>query len=158
MMGKNLNKYLSLQAKVAIVGYLILIVAILVPLPEPHLKNNDMKKPYNLGERLVSILGLLIPMVISIYTINCMVKGSSKGGMPCTVLAWLNSVSVLVWASLVLVLTLVLLNNNSNGVNVEKYTETSNNIYDNVNNQIKDMRNKVDNHKANNQENYSNNN
>ena len=37
-MGKNLNKYLSLQAKVAIVGYLILIVAILLPLPEPHLK------------------------------------------------------------------------------------------------------------------------
>jgi predicted neutral ceramidase superfamily lipid hydrolase len=151
MMGKNLNKYLSLQAKVAIVGYLILIVAILVPLPEPHLKNNDMKKPYNLGERLVSILGLLIPMVISIYTINCMVKGSSKGGMPCTVLAWLNSVSVLVWASLVLVLTLVLLNNNSNGVNgvnVEKYNETPNNIYDNVNNQIKAMQDKVDNHKT----------
>lgn len=150
-MGKNLNKYLSLQAKVAIVGYLILIVAILVPLPEPHLKNNDMKKPYNLGERLVSILGLLIPMVISIYTINCMVKGSSKGGMPCTVLAWLNSVSVLVWASLVLVLTLVLLNNNSNGVNgvnVEKYNETPNNIYDNVNNQIKAMQDKVDNHKT----------
>ena len=150
-MGKNLNKYLSLQAKVAIVGYLILIVAILVPLPEPHLKNNDMKKPYNLGERLVSILGLLIPMVISIYTINCMVKGSSKGGMPCTVLAWLNSVSVLVWASLVLVLTLVLLNNSSNGVNgvnVEKYNETPNNIYDNVNNQIKAMQDKVDNHKT----------
>jgi hypothetical protein len=74
MMGKNLNKYFSLQAKVAIVGYLILIGAILVPLPEPHLKNNDMKKPYNLGERLVSILGLLVPMIISIYTINCMVK------------------------------------------------------------------------------------
>jgi len=149
MMGKKLNKYLSLQAKVAIVGYLILIVAILLPLPEPHLKNNDMKKPYNLGERLVSILGLLIPMVISIYTINCMVKGSSKGGMPCTVLAWLNSVSVLVWASLVLVLTLVLLNNGSNGVNgvnVEKYTGTSNNIYDDVKNQITTMKNKVNSH------------
>lgn len=146
-MGKNLNKYLSLQAKVAIVGYLILIVAILVPLPEPHLKNNNMKKPYNLGERLVSILGLLIPMVISIYTINCMVKGSSKGGMPCTVLAWLNSVSVLVWASLVLVLTLVLLNNNSNGVNVEKYTETSNNIYHDVNNNYSTINQRMSQHK-----------
>jgi predicted neutral ceramidase superfamily lipid hydrolase len=149
MMGKNLNKYFSLQAKVAIVGYLILIVAILLPLPEPHLKNNDMKKPYNLGERLVSILGLLIPMVISIYTINCMVKGSSKGGMPCTVLAWLNSVSVLVWASLVLVLTLVLLNNGSNNVNglsIEKYTGTSNNKYDDVKNQIEAIEQKVNNH------------
>ena len=143
-MGKNLNKYFSLQAKVAIVGYLILIGAILVPLPEPHLKNNNMKKPYNLGERLVSILGLLVPMIISIYTINCMVKGSSKGGMPCTVLAWLNSISVLVWASLVLILTLLLLNNGSNNVNIEQYSEYGDNsLYGIVNNNLKSIRTRM---------------
>lgn len=143
-MGKNLNKYFSLQAKVAIVGYLILIGAILVPLPEPHLKNNNMKKPYNLGERLVSILGLLVPMIISIYTINCMVKGSSKGGMPCTVLAWLNSISVLVWASLVLILTLLLLNNGSNNVNIEQYSEYGDNsLYGIVNNNLTSIRTRM---------------
>lgn len=143
-MGKNLNKYFSLQAKVAIVGYLILIGAILVPLPEPHLKNNDMKKPYNLGERLVSILGLLVPMIISIYTINCMVKGSSKGGMSCTVLAWLNSISVLVWASLVLILTLLLLNNGSNNVNIEQYSEYGDNsLYGIVNNNLTSIRTRM---------------
>lgn len=143
-MGKNLNKYFSLQAKVAIVGYLILIGAILVPLPEPHLKNNDMKKPYNLGERLVSILGLLVPMIISIYTINCMVKGSSKGGMSCTVLAWLNSISVLVWASLVLILTLLLLNNGSNNVNIEQYSEYGDNsLYGIVNNNLTNIKTRM---------------
>lgn len=143
-MGKNLNKYFSLQAKVAIVGYLILIGAILVPLPEPHLKNNNMKKPYNLGERLVSILGLLVPMIISIYTINCMVKGSSKGGMPCTVLAWLNSISVLVWASLVLILTLLLLNNGSNNVNIEQYSEYGDNsLYGIVNNNLTNIKTRM---------------
>ena len=147
-MGKNLNKYFSLQAKVAIVGYLILIGAILVPLPEPHLKNNDMKKPYNLGERLVSILGLLIPMVISIYTINCMVKGSSKGGMPCTVLAWLNSVSVLVWASLVLILTLLLLNNGSKNVNIEQYTGYGDNsLFGIVNNNYSTINQRMSQHR-----------
>lgn len=147
-MGKNLNKYLSLQAKVAIVGYLILIVAILLPLPEPRLKNNDMKKPYNLGERLVSILGLLIPMVISIYTINCMVKGSSKGGMPCTVLAWLNSVSVLVWASLVLILTLLLLNNGSKNVNIEQYTGYGDNsLFGIVNNNYSTINQRMSQHR-----------
>jgi hypothetical protein len=40
--------------------------------------------------------------------------------MSCTVLAWLNSISVLVWASLVLILTLLLLNNGSNNVNIEQ--------------------------------------
>lgn len=144
MMNKNLNKYFSLQAKVAIVGYLILIIAILVPLPEPHLKNNNMKKPYNLGERLVSIIGLLVPMIISIYTINCMVKGSSKGGMPCTVLAWLNSISVLVWASLVLILTLLLLNNGSNNVNIEQYSEYGDNsLYGIVNNNLTNIKTKM---------------
>lgn len=143
-MGKNLNKYFSLQAKVAIVGYLILIGAILVPLPEPQLKNNNMKKPYNLGERLVSILGLLVPMIISIYTINCMVKGSSKGGMPCTVLAWLNSISVLVWASLVLILTLLLLNNGSNNVNIEQYSEYGDNsLYGIVNNNLTNIKTRM---------------
>jgi predicted neutral ceramidase superfamily lipid hydrolase len=143
-MNKNLNKYFSLQAKVAIVGYLILIIAILVPLPEPHLKNNNMKKPYNLGERLVSIIGLLVPMIISIYTINCMVKGSSKGGMPCTVLAWLNSISVLVWASLVLILTLLLLNNGSNNVNIEQYSEYGDNsLYGIVNNNLTNIKTKM---------------
>lgn len=147
-MGKNLNKYFSLQAKVAIVGYLILIVAILLPLPEPRLKNNDMKKPYNLGERLVSILGLLIPMVISIYTINCMVKGSSKGGMPCTVLAWLNSVSVLVWASLVLILTLLLLNNGSKNVNIEQYTGYGDNsLFGIVNNNYSTINQRMSQHR-----------
>ena len=147
-MGKNLNKYFSLQAKVAIVGYLILIGAILVPLPEPHLKNNNMKKPYNLGERLVSILGLLIPMVISIYTINCMVKGSSKGGMPCTVLAWLNSISVLVWASLVLILTLLLLNNGSKNVNIEQYTGYGDNsLFGIVNNNYSTINQRMSQHR-----------
>ena len=147
-MGKNLNKYFSLQAKVAIVGYLILIGAILVPLPEPHLKNNNMKKPYNLGERLVSILGLLVPMIISIYTINCMVKGSSKGGMPCTVLAWLNSISVLVWSSLVLILTLLLLNNGSKNVNIEQYTGYGDNsLFGIVNNNYSTINQRMSQHR-----------
>jgi len=147
-MNKNLKKYFSLQAKVAIVGYLILIVAILIPLPQPHLKNNDIKNSYNLGERLVSIIGLLVPMIISIYTINCMVKGSSKGGMPCTVLAWLNSISVLVWASLVLILTLLLLNNGSKNVNIEQYTGYGDNsLFGIVNNNYSTINQRMSQHR-----------
>lgn len=98
-------KYFSRQAQVAMLGYVVLAVAILLPV-------NLEKEEYNLTERVVSLLMMLLPMVVSIYTINCLVKGSSKGGLPCDVLAWLNSGSILVWSILVLVLTLLIYANN----------------------------------------------
>jgi hypothetical protein len=97
--------YFSTQAQVAMLGYIILAVAIMLPV-------NIEKEEYNLTERVVSLLMMLLPMVVSIYTINCLVKGSSKGGLPCDVLAWLNSSSILVWSILVLVLTLLIYANN----------------------------------------------
>jgi uncharacterized membrane protein YkgB len=97
--------YFSTQAQVAMLGYIILAVAIMLPV-------NIEKEEYNLTERVVSLLMMLLPMVVSIYTINCLVKGSSKGGLPCDVLAWLNSGSILVWSILVLVLTLLIYANN----------------------------------------------
>ena len=53
---------------------------------------------------------MLLPIVISVYTINCMVVGVSDGGIPCNLLAWLNSLSVFVWSFIILLGTLMLLN------------------------------------------------
>jgi hypothetical protein len=105
--------YFSRQAQVAMLGYVVLAVAILLPV-------NIEKEEYNLSERVISLLMMLLPMVVSIYTINCLVRGSSKGGLPCDVLAWLNSGSILVWSVLVLVLTLLLYANSGNGATVKK--------------------------------------
>lgn len=102
-------KYFSRQAQVAMLGYVVLAVAILLPV-------NLEKEEYNLTERVVSLLMMLLPMVVSVYTINCLVRGSSKGGLPCDVLAWLNSGSILVWSVLVLVLTLLIYANGGNGL------------------------------------------
>tara|TARA_B100001939_G_scaffold329520_1_gene325833 strand:+ start:53 stop:583 length:531 start_codon:yes stop_codon:yes gene_type:complete len=102
--------YFSRQAQVAMLGYVVLAVAILLPV-------NLEKEEYNLTERVVSLLMMVLPMVVSVYTINCLVRGSSKGGLPCDVLAWLNSGSILVWSVLVLVLTLLLYANGGNEVN-----------------------------------------
>jgi hypothetical protein len=99
--------YFSTQAQVAMLGYVILAVSIMLPV-------NIEKEEYNLTERVVSLLMMVLPMVVSVYTINCLVKGSSKGGLPCDVLAWLNSGSILVWSVLVLVLTLLIYSNGGN--------------------------------------------
>jgi hypothetical protein len=94
-------KRFTTQAQVAILGYIILSVAILLPV-------NVEKEQYNLTERILSLVMMLLPMIVTVYTINCLVVGSNKGGLPCELLAWLNSGSILIWSILVLVLTLLL--------------------------------------------------
>ena len=94
-------KRFTTQAQVAILGYIILSVAVLLPV-------NVEKEQYNLTERILSLVMMLLPMIVTVYTINCLVVGSNKGGLPCELLAWLNSGSILIWSILVLVLTLLL--------------------------------------------------
>ena len=103
---KNFNSYFSTQAKLAMVGYALLAIAFFLPVKTPE----ETVVKYNLKERVLSFLTVLIPIVISVYTINCMVVGVSSGGFPCTLLAWLNSLSVFIWSFLVLLFTLMLLN------------------------------------------------
>ena len=103
---KNFNSYFSTQAKLAMVGYALLAIAFFLPVKTPE----ETVVKYNLKERVLSFLTVLIPIVISVYTINCMVVGVSSGGFPCTLLAWLNSLSVFIWSFLVLLFSLMLLN------------------------------------------------
>ena len=103
---KNFNKYFSNQAKLAMLGYLLLSISFFIPIKTPEEK--ELK--YNLSERVLSFVIMLLPIVISVYTINCMVVGVSDGGIPCNLLAWLNSLSVFVWSFIILLGTLMLLN------------------------------------------------
>ena len=98
--------YFSRQAQIAMLGYVILAFAILIPV-------NIEKEEYNLTERVVSLIMMILPMIVSVYTINCLVVGSSTGGLPCNLLAWLNSGSILAWSVLVLILTLLIYANGS---------------------------------------------
>ena len=100
------NKYFSNQAKLAVVGYALLSIAFFLPVKDPK----DPLREYNLSERVLSFLVMLLPITVSVYTINCMVVGTANGGLPCNLLAWLNGLSVFVWCVLVLIFTLLLLN------------------------------------------------
>jgi hypothetical protein len=89
--------YFSEQAKVAMVGYSLLSIAYFIEL---------FKENKNIDYRIANYFISLIPIVISIYTINCIVLGVNKGGLPCNVLSWINSVSILVCSVLILVVTM----------------------------------------------------
>ena len=112
---KQFNKYFSKQAKLAVLGYALLSLAFFLPVKDPE---NPTQK-YNLPERALSFLVMLLPITVSVYTINCMVVGVSDGGIPCNILAWLNSLSIFVWAFIILLGTLMLLNTTAKPV-VEK--------------------------------------
>ena len=98
---------LSLQGKITLLAYSIIMISFFIPL----------KGDRSIDKKLALSIVMLIPISISIYSINCLVKGSKwKFGLGCNVLAWINSLSVLVSAVI-----LILINLNKN--NIEGFEE-----------------------------------
>ena len=98
---------LSLQGKITLLAYCIIMISFFIPL----------KGDRSIDKKLALSIVMLIPISISIYSINCLVKGSKwKFGLGCNVLAWINSLSVLVSAVI-----LILINLNKN--NIEGFEE-----------------------------------
>ena len=84
---------LSVQAKTTLVAYAILMMSFLVPL--------DGDKSF--GKKIALVLVMLIPIALAVYTVNCLVTGSQgKFGLGCNVLAWINSISILLCCTLIL--------------------------------------------------------
>ena len=78
---------LSAQAKTTLVAYGILMASFLIPL----------KGDRNLSKKLALVVVILIPISLAVYTVNCLVTGSKgRFGLGCNVLAWMNSISILV--------------------------------------------------------------
>jgi len=88
---------LSKQAFIALLSYIIVIVALFLPL---HPSNNkdleNTTNKYNLNNRIVAALILLIPIGLSVYTINCLVVGK------CLTWSWINAIVVAIWSILIL--------------------------------------------------------
>lgn len=91
LMGFNLT-YPSI---VALVGYIILIVIVLLPIDMYTYnasRNQHVKQPYNFPFRLLIAMLLLIPFFLGVYSINCMVVGE------CHAWSWIVAIMTIVWA------------------------------------------------------------
>ena len=110
----SIKNYFSNQAKVAILGYLILSAAYFI--------NDTNEKKQTFQNKVLNYLLLLIPFTLSVIMVNCLVVGVKQGGIPCNILAWLYSISTLIISLIVLVMVVMFNKNN----NVEKYTINSN--------------------------------
>lgn len=80
---------------IAAIAYFIMGVIVLLPLNigEYDPAYNTTQK-FDLSYRILLLLILLVPIVLSLYSINCMVKGK------CVVWSYVNAVLICVWVVL----------------------------------------------------------
>lgn len=98
MAKKLFNVKLSYQAYVAAIAYIIMAVVILLPFNVSPALDSDissiLSERYVFTERLILVLLMLIPMGLSIYSINCFVVGK------CLVWSWIHAILVIFWVLL----------------------------------------------------------
>ena len=93
--------YLSTPAYIASVAYLVLLVVILFTPSSSLMQGDSQDKPPTLSSKIINVVLLLIPIALSVYSINCFIVGG------CVVWSWINAISILLWV-LLLVLVLVM--------------------------------------------------
>jgi hypothetical protein len=98
----NNKMKLSKPATIAAIAYLILGIIILMPLKigEYDLKYEKTQK-FDLGYRILLLLIMLIPIGLSLYSINCMVEGK------CYIWSYINAIAVCIWVILFFVASLI---------------------------------------------------
>lgn len=88
---------LTTPALIAAIAYLVLAITIIMPLEFPIYDaetDQDIIVKYDFGQRLLVLLIMSIPYVLSVYTINCMMTGK------CTVWSWVVTILTVFWVLL----------------------------------------------------------
>lgn len=92
----------SKPTMIAAIAYAVLAIVILSPLNigEYDLRMQETRK-FDLGYRLVLLLVLLVPIGLSLYSIDCMVRGR------CVVWSYVNAVAICAWVVLFLAASVI---------------------------------------------------
>jgi hypothetical protein len=104
---------LSSQAKLVFYAYLVIIVSLLLPI-----KNES----YNAENRFVGLLFILVPILLSVYSVNCMVIGAS-GHWSCEYYASFSAGLLVLWAVVLLVVSIYAMVNGAPQLFVENMTD-----------------------------------
>lgn len=101
--------YLSTPAYIASVAYLVMLIVILFTPSSVIMQGDPHNKPPTLSSKIINVVLLLIPVALSVYSINCFVVGG------CVVWSWINAISILLWV-LLFVLAIILSAKQSKGL------------------------------------------
>lgn len=101
-----MNIQLSRPAIIASIAYLFLAFMILLPFPNTGPLENDTRNTPSAHQpsfmyRLLVLLLILIPIGLSIYSINCMMVGH------CVVWSYIQAIAIALWVMLFLVVSLL---------------------------------------------------
>ncbi len=90
---------ITTPAIIAGVAYLIIAILLLTPVPlytyDPD-TNKYVREKYDFVYRLLLVLLLLFPYLLSIYSLNCMMVGG------CEVWSWIVGIVTIIWSLVVL--------------------------------------------------------
>lgn len=95
---------LTMPAVIAFVAYLVLAFVIIMPFEFPvtdEATGESYIVKYDFAQRLIILLLMLIPIALSIYTINCMMAGN------CKVWSYVVSVLTVFWIGLFVVTAVI---------------------------------------------------
>lgn len=95
---------ITTPAVVTLIGYLILVVVVLLPFDMyawDEKKKDYKRHKYDLAQRLLLLLLLMFPLLLSVYSVNCFVVGK------CVPFAWIVASVTIIWAIAVIVAALV---------------------------------------------------
>lgn len=84
-------------AIIAFFAYLVLAFMIMLPLPS----NEYPGRKYHFGYRLLVLFIMLIPIGLSLYSINCMMVGK------CVIWSYVQSIAIVLWVMLFVLATLL---------------------------------------------------
>ena len=93
---------ITAPAIVTMVGYAILVFIVLLPVDKYTYDDKTgayAKQRYSFPFRLLVALLLLLPFILSVYSVNCMMVGN------CTTWSWIVALITLLWAVVITVTT-----------------------------------------------------
>jgi hypothetical protein len=87
---------LSTPAYIALIAYIILSLTIILPFEYPMTNENNETViiKYDVGQRLICLILMAVPIGLSIYSINCMMVGK------CEVLSYVTSLISVLWVAI----------------------------------------------------------
>ena len=89
---------------IAFVGYIILAVTIILPFEYPvydEVNDTTYIVKYDFGQRVLMLLLMTIPIVLSIYSINCMMGGN------CVLWSYVVSIITIIWVAIFVIAAVV---------------------------------------------------
>lgn len=95
---------LTPPANIALVAYVIMGIVLLFPFEYPvydeHTGTTFIVK-YDIGERLLMVILMTIPVVLSVYTINCLILGN------CVTWSYVLSLVTVFWVAVFVLLAFI---------------------------------------------------